>query len=288
MDTPITITIASGKGGTGKTLVATSLVLSLPEGVQYLDCDVEAPNAHIFLQPQWEEELKTGLVVPRVEAAVCTACGECNRVCEFKAIVVIVDKVLVFDELCHGCGACSYICPSDAITEIEKAIGIIRKGRARNGIRFLQGLLNIGEPMATPIIRRLKKEAATNARITLRDAPPGTSCPVIESVEGSDFTILVTEPTPFGLNDLKLAVGMGRELHVPMGVIINRADAGDDRVHRYCGKEGLPILLEIPLKREIAQGYADGQTLIDILPEYRDRFQGVFARIQEEVRHAGK
>ena len=285
MEAPLTITIASGKGGTGKTLVATSLALSLPEGVQYLDCDVEAPNAHIFLNPRWEQEIPTGLVVPRVDETVCTACGECNRVCEFKAIVVIVDKVLVFDELCHGCGACTYICPVDAITEIEKPIGVIRKGSAMNGIHFLQGLLNIGEPMATPIIRKLKKEADPSAKITLRDAPPGTSCPVIESVEGSDFTILVTEPTPFGLNDLKLAVGVGRELNVPMGVIINRADAGDDRVHRYCEAENLPILLEIPLKREIARGYADGRTLIQILPEYRDRFLEVYEKIEREVRH---
>jgi len=157
MKAPLTITIASGKGGTGKTLVATSLALSLPEGVQYLDCDVEAPNAHIFLNPRWEKEIPTGIVVPRVNETVCTACGECNRVCEFKAIVVIVDKVLVFDELCHGCGACSYICPVDAITEIEKPIGVIRKGPARNGIRFLQGLLNIGEPMATTHYPPLEK-----------------------------------------------------------------------------------------------------------------------------------
>ncbi len=282
---PITITVASGKGGTGKTLVATSLALSLPEEVQFLDCDVEAPNSHIFLNPQWEEEFPTGLVVPRVNESVCTACGECNRVCEFKAIVVIVDKVLVFDELCHGCGACSYICPVDAISEIEKPIGIIRRGTGVNGIIFLQGLLNIGEPMATPIIRRLKREAIKDAMVTLRDAPPGTSCPVIESVEGSDFTILVTEPTPFGLNDLKLSVGVCRELNVPMGVIINRADAGDDRVQAYCKEENIPILMEIPLLREVAEGYAKGVPLVDILPEYRDKFQELFENIQREVRH---
>jgi len=285
MKTSFTITIASGKGGTGKTLIATSLALSLPEGVQYLDCDVEAPNAHLFLNPRWEDEMPTGLVVPRVDESVCTACGECNRICEFKAIVVIVDKVLVFDELCHGCGACSYICPVNAIREIEKPIGVIRRGSARNGILFLQGLLNIGEPMATPIIRRLKKEARPEIPVTLRDAPPGTSCPVIESVEGSDYTILVTEPTPFGLNDLKLAVGVCRQLGVPMGVVINRADAGDDRIHTYCSEEGLPILMEIPLKREIAEGYAEGTPLIDILPQYRDRFQEMFTAIRKEVQH---
>jgi len=285
MKTSFTITIASGKGGTGKTLIATSLALSLPEGVQYLDCDVEAPNAHLFLNPRWEDEMPTGLVVPRVDESVCTACGECNRICEFKAIVVIVDKVLVFDELCHGCGACSYICPVNAIREIEKPIGVIRRGSARNGILFLQGLLNIGEPMATPIIRRLKKEARPEIPVTLRDAPPGTSCPVIESVEGSDYTILVTEPTPFGLNDLKLAVGVCRQLGVPMGVVINRADAGDDRIHPYCSEEGLPILMEIPLKREIAEGYAEGTPLIDILPQYRDRFQEMFTAIRKEVQH---
>ncbi len=285
METSLTITVASGKGGTGKTLVATSLALSLSEGVQYLDCDVEAPNAHIFLDPKWEREITAGIVVPRVNETVCTACGECNRVCEFKAIVVIVDKVLVFDELCHGCGACSYICPVDAITEIEKPIGIVRKGNARNGISFLQGLLNIGEPMATPVIRRVKKEAAIDVPVTLRDAPPGTSCPVIESIEGSDFAILVTEPTPFGLNDLKLAVGVCRELKVPMGVIINRADAGDDRIHVYCREENLPILMEIPLMRKIAQGYAGGTPLLDVRPEYRDKFREVFEGIQKEVRH---
>ena len=224
-------------------------------------------------------------MVPRVNESVCTACGECNRVCEFKAIVVIGGKVLVFDELCHGCGACSYICPVDAITEIEKPIGIIRNGPARNGIVFSQGLLNIGEPMATPIIRRLKKEALTGVPITLRDAPPGTSCPVIETVEGSDYTILVTEPTPFGLNDLKLAVGVCRELRVPMGVIINRADAGDDSVHAYCQEENLSILMEIPLMQEIAQGYAGGKALIDILPQYRDRFLEMFEVVQKEVHH---
>ena len=286
METPVTITVASGKGGTGKTLVATSLALSLPEGVQYLDCDVEAPNAHIFLNPQWGEEIPTGVVVPRVNESVCTACGECNRVCEFKAIVVIVDKVLVFDELCHGCGACSYICPVDAIQEIEKPIGVIRRGKGRNDILFQQGLLNIGEPMATPIIRRLKKEAASDVPITLRDAPPGTSCPVIETVEGSDYTILVTEPTPFGLNDLKLAVGVCRELQVPMGVVINRADAGDDRIHTYCRDENIPILMEIPLKQEIARGYAGGLPLIDVFPQYRDRFQEMYEAIRKEVHHA--
>jgi len=288
MEAPLTITVASGKGGTGKTLVASSLALSLPEGVQYLDCDVEAPNAHLFLKPQWEEEIATGLVVPRVNESICTACGECNRVCEFKAIVVIIDKVLVFDELCHGCGACSYICPVDAITEVEKPIGIIRKGPAKNGIMFMQGLLNIGEPMATPIIRRLKKEALPDPLVTLRDAPPGTSCPVIESVEGSDYTILVTEPTPFGLNDLKLAVGVCRELKVPMGVVINRADAGDDSIHMYCKEENLPILMEIPLMLDIARGYADGMTLIEVLPQYRDRFLEMFKVIQGEVRHDRK
>jgi len=219
---PVIVTVASGKGGTGKTLIATSLALSLPEGVQYLDCDVEAPNAHLFLNPSWEEEIPAGIVVPRVDEQVCTACGECNRVCEFKAIVVIADKVLVFDELCHGCGACSYICPVDAITEIQKPIGVIRKGTARNGTSLIQGVLNIGEPMATPVIRNLKKEAAAGVPVTIRDAPPGTSCPVIEATKDADFVILVTEPTPFGLHDLSLAVETMRELNKKFGVVINR------------------------------------------------------------------
>ena len=276
---PVIITVASGKGGTGKTLIATSLTLSLPEGVQFLDCDVEAPNAHLFLNPTWEEEIPAGIVVPRVDEQVCTACGECNRVCEFKAIVVIADKVLVFDELCHGCGACSYICPVDAITEIQKPIGVVRKGTARNGTTLIQGVLNIGEPMATPVIRNLKKEAVAGVPVTIRDAPPGTPCPVIETISGSDYTILVTEPTPFGLNDLKLAVGVARQLNVPVGVVINRADAGDDSLYTYCRNETLEILMEIPLKREIAEGYASGKGLIDILPAYRDKFIDMFEKI---------
>lgn len=196
------ISVASGKGGTGKTTVATNLALSL-EGVQFIDCDVEEPNAHIFLRPHIGERTPVGIPVPKVEEARCTYCGKCSEVCEFHAIVVIRETVLVFPELCHGCGGCSYICPVDAITEVDREIGVIEEGRASN-LEFIQGILNVGEPMATPLIRREKK-LIKDDRIVIIDSSPGASCPVIEAVKGSHFCLLVTEPTPFGLNDLQNA-----------------------------------------------------------------------------------
>ena len=271
------ISVASGKGGTGKTIISTSLALSLGE-VQFLDCDVEEPNGHIFLKPQINERISVGIPVPEVDETKCNFCGKCAQICEFNAIVVIKKKVLFFPELCHGCGGCSYICPENAIKEVEREIGVIEKGRSGN-IDFSHGILNVGEPMAPPLIKQVKG-LITNNKDVIIDASPGTSCPVVETVKGSDFCLLVTEPTPFGLNDLILAVEMLKKLDIPSGVVINCADIGDDEVNKYCRNENIPILMTIPWDRKIAEAYSRGTPLIEALPEFRNKFSKLHKEIE--------
>ena len=284
------LSIASGKGGTGKTLVATNLALSL-ENIQFIDCDVEEPNGHLFLKPELIERVPVGVSVPRIDESRCTFCGACAGICEFNALVVGRDRTLVFDELCHGCGACSYICPEDAISETEREVGVIERGRA-GGIEVIQGVLNVGEPMAPPLIRKVKR-LIDRTKTVLIDVSPGTSCPVVEAVRGSDICLLVTEPTPFGLNDLKLAVDMLRLLEIPCGVVLNRADVGDRSVDTFCDAEGIPVLMRIPLDRRIAVAYSKGIPVVEALPEYRDRFAELYRSIQvlvetsERARAAG-
>ena len=273
------IAVASGMGGTGKTLVATSLALSLSEEhhVQLLDCDVEEPNDHIFIKPTITDRETVSIPVPVVDEAKCSHCGKCAAVCAYHAIAVIKDKVLTFPELCHGCGACSYLCPEKAITEENRAIGAVETGYS-NGIGFTHGRLAIGQPMATPIIRKVK-EKADQHEIVIIDASPGTSCPVVEAIRGSDFCLLVTEPTPFGLNDLVLAVETVRQLDIPCGIILNRAGVGDGKTEAYCQRENIPILMTIPLDIEIAGLYSQGISLVEGMPEFRDQFRSLFNRI---------
>jgi len=278
--TAMIISIASGKGGTGKTTIAVNLTLSLPQGTaQLIDCDVEEPNSHLFLSPTITRVTSVGIPVPRINESRCTYCGKCAQVCEYHAIAVILEDVLVFDELCHGCGACSYLCPEKAIFEVEREIGIVQEGNA-NGINFINGVLNIGEPMASPLIRKVK-EKTQKERIVIVDAPPGTACPVIESVRGSDFCILVTEPTPFGLHDLELAVGMLEKLGIPKGVVVNKADIGDREVWDYCQPKNIPILMEIPMDRRIAESYSKGVPIVVEYPSYIQRFKNLFKKVEE-------
>jgi MinD superfamily P-loop ATPase len=288
------IAVASGKGGTGKTTVATSLALCLaadhtqtqpaPDPPLFLDCDVEAPNAHLFLKPTFERCQEVGLLIPHVGEAKCSHCGKCAEVCQYHAIAVLGKKVLVFPQLCHGCGSCTLICPEGAISEVPDVMGVLESGTADSGIHFARGVMNVGEPMATPIIRQLKKWATPKPDQTvIMDAPPGTSCPVVESVRGADFLLLVTEPTPFGLHDLKLAAQVGRELSIPMGVVVNRDGIGDSGVDEFCETEGLPILMRIPFERAIAEGVAQGKPLVDIHPEYMAQFQQMLMRIAKGV-----
>ena len=274
------ISIASGKGGTGKTLVATSLALSIKDtvNVRLLDCDVEEPNDHIFLKPVISQKKAVTIPVPQIDEEKCTHCGKCAEVCAFKAIADLKKMVLVFPELCHGCGACSYLCPEKAITEKAREIGIVEVGYA-SSIRFVAGRLNVGEAMSPPVIRKVK-ECINSEETVIIDVPPGTSCPVVESIKGSDFCLLVTEPTPFGLNDLVLAVELVRKLGIPCGIVLNRADAGDAGVEQYCMNEGIPILLRIPLDMDIARLYSKGIPLIEGIPAWRQSFEGLFNGIQ--------
>ncbi len=277
------ISIASGKGGTGKTLVATSLALALKdrERLQLVDCDVEEPNAHIFMKPVITYSEAVSIPVPAVAEDTCSYCGKCAEVCAYNAIAVIGRHVLVFPELCHGCGACSYLCPEKAISEHRKEIGVIETGRS-DGTAFANGKLAVGEAMAPPIIREVKSRINNNGTVIV-DVPPGTSCPVVESVKGSDFCLLVTEPTPFGLNDLALAVKMVRALDVSCGVVLNRAGEGDSQIEEHCRKERIPVMLTIPLDTDIARLYSRGITLVDGMPQWRESFVRLFNQVEEMV-----
>jgi MinD superfamily P-loop ATPase len=265
------IAVASGKGGTGKTTVAINMALCLPPPVRLLDCDVEEPNCHIFLKPEIRETRSCCLPVPIIDQAACNDCGECSRICQYNAIVTLKGHPLVFPDLCHGCGGCSKNCPAGAIMEGEREIGVIEIGTS-GSLEFVQGRLKVGQAMSPPLIRAVKRHAAAEGT-TIIDCPPGTSCPVIAAVKGSDYAVLVTEPTPFGLHDLGLAVDTMRRLALDFGVVINRADAGDSRVAEYCRSEHIPVLLEIPDDRRVAEAYSRGQLVVEALPEMRPAFE---------------
>jgi MinD superfamily P-loop ATPase len=288
----VILAVASGKGGTGKTLVATSLALSLEEQgqVQLLDCDVEEPNAHILLRPTLTTSQPVLVPVPRVEEGRCTYCRVCSEACAYNAIAVMGKNVLVFPELCHGCGVCTYMCPDKAITEEEREAGVVEEGRAGD-VRFVHGRLAIGEAMAGPVIRAVKRRVDRTSRVIV-DVPPGNSCPVVEAVKGSDFCLLVTEPTPFGLHDLALAVELAAKLRIPCGVVINRDGCGDESVERYCAQQHIPVLLKIPLDRRIAELYCRGQSLVAGMPTWRPAFLDLWERARHlasagTVSHAG-
>jgi MinD superfamily P-loop ATPase len=278
------ISVASGKGGTGKTTVATNLAVSLESEVQVLDCDVEEPNAHLFIHPEWEETKTITTPVPQVDETKCNLCGKCSEICQFKAIVVIGDTVLPFHELCHSCGGCMEVCPEKAITETGRELGITERGY-RNGIKFIHGKLRVGEAMSPPLIRKVRSLARPD-QLTIIDAPPGTSCPVIASMEGADFVLLVTEPTPFGLHDLELALEAVKVLGIPCGLVINRSDIGDTQVKDYATRQSLPILMEIPFDRLIAEAYSRGEVLVEVMPEWKTKFLELLDRI-ERIHRAG-
>ncbi|OGX07579.1 MAG: (4Fe-4S)-binding protein [Omnitrophica WOR_2 bacterium GWA2_37_7] len=285
------ISVASGKGGTGKTTIAVNLALSL-SNVQLIDCDVEEPNAALFLNLVISEKKNAFIPVPVIDKEKCTYCGKCREVCEYNAIAVLPQtknskgNILLFKNLCHGCGACKYLCPENAITEMNREIGVIEFGNVGD-VQFVHGKLNIGEAMAPPVIRQVK-QYMNPTRTVIIDAPPGTSCPVITAVQGTDYCLLVTEPTPFGLNDLQLAVETMRKLKIPFGVVINRCDLGDLKTENYCKYEGIPVLMKIPFSEQIAKSYSKGEPIIKLFPEYIDQFKRLFKDIKKEMENRWK
>ena len=272
------LAIASGKGGTGKTTVAVSLALSADKSMQFLDCDVEAPNAYIFLKPKIDKKIIVTAKMPQIDLLKCDFCAECSAVCAFNAIATIANKVLVFPELCHSCGACEYLCHNQAISATEQPIGAIEFGGS-DKIDFIQGTLDTGKPSAIPLIKMAKKYISHD-KLTIIDVSPGTSCAMVHAVTDANYCILVTEPTPFGLNDLKLAIEALVKLKIPFGVIINRCDLGNDEVEKYCLEQNIKILMCIPFLRDIAANYAIGKPLIESFPEYKKEFQRVLANIE--------
>ena len=285
------IAIASGKGGTGKTTIATSLAQSLvgEREVWYLDCDVEAPNGHLFLNPVYHQESQAVIQIPEIDRERCSLCGKCVEVCQFHALAMVGDRVLVFPQLCHGCGSCTWNCPEGAITEVPNPIGSLRSGSTEEGIHFVSGLLTISEPMPTPIIRQLKKlKHPSDEAIVILDSPPGASCSVVETLRGADYVILVTEPTPFGLHDLKQMIRIVTEMGIPAGIVINRDGVGDNKMQEFLDEIGLPILLRIPYERTLAEGIAAGKLLIEVMPSYKQKFILMFNQIgqhETEVNH---
>lgn len=274
------IAVASGKGGTGKTSVAVNIALSIGN-VQLIDCDVEEPNSHLLLHPKECKSETVYTLIPKINLDKCTHCGDCARFCQYNALFTFKQEILVFSDLCHSCGGCEIVCPQKAISYEKYPIGTINSTLLDNLI-LVYGELSIGKPMAVPIIRSLKKMTDSTKTVIL-DSPPGTSCPFVETIKHSDFCVLVTEPTPFGLHDLKIAVEVLRKIKIPFGIIINRAGIGDEKVYDYCAQQSIPILLEIPYDRKIAELYSKGIPFSLEMPEWPEKFRILYSKIKELV-----
>ncbi|MCE5261735.1 MAG: ATP-binding protein [Euryarchaeota archaeon] len=274
------LAVASGKGGTGKTSVACALAIALDRPMTFLDCDVEGANAHLFLRPAMHSREEVFVPCPMIDADRCDACGRCVKECQFGAMIQLGKKVKLMANLCHGCGVCRLVCPRTAITMTGRPVGIMHSGTA-GPIRFYCGELRTGEALSVPIIRKIKEQRGD---LVIIDCPPGTSCPAVESVEGSDFALLVTEPTPFGEHDLRGMITVCRRLGVPCGVVINRSSGDDAIIESLCGAEGVSILMRIPFDRKVAEAYAKGGTLLEAMPGIKDQLLDMFLDIERLCR----
>jgi MinD superfamily P-loop ATPase len=270
------IVVASGKGGTGKTTLATSLAMVLHDDqqpVKLLDCDVEAPNAHLILQPSFSQEQDAAIAIPQFSSEKCTSCKLCVESCRFNALIMLGSTPKVLEQLCHGCGTCALVCPAQAITELPHVIGQLSAGENAAGLPCAQGELTISEPMSSPVIRQLKDWQLSKTKINILDAPPGASCPVVQTLRYADFALLVTEPTPFGLHDLKQIVQVVQQMNIPHAVIINRSNLAQQVIEPYCSEQQIPILMRIPFDKATAAQLAAGLALIEIHPHLRDEMQ---------------
>lgn len=276
------ISIASGKGGTGKTTVATNLALSLGGDVNLLDCDVEEPNAHLFIKPEIDSVEPVSTFIPEIDKSKCNLCRKCVDICRFSALAIAGKSLLVFPELCHSCEGCMEVCEEGAVIPSSRELGVMESGSAGK-LGFYAGRTRVGEAMSPPLIKKVRT-AEMEREITIIDAPPGTSCPVIAAMKGTDFVLMVTEPTPFGLHDLKLAVEAVKVLGIPSGLVINRSDMGDDGVLRYAKEENIPVLMEIPFDRKIAEAYSRGIPIVEAMPEWANKFEMLYENIK---RHSG-
>lgn len=279
------IAIAGGKGGTGKTTVAVNLYRTLQhlgKDVNFVDSDVEEPNANLFLKGKEEGREPANMMIPEINTDICTFCGKCAEVCAFNAIMMVqsVRHIKVLTDLCHSCGACSYFCPEEgAITEKPKKLGeVIRYYHDRNGSFTYAGQLSVGEALAVPVIKQAKNKI-TEGKINLVDAPPGTSCPAMEVLQDADYTILVAEPTPFGVNDLKIMLDTVRKMNLRAGVVINKADIGDGRLKKLLKDENIDIMASLPFRRDIASQYAEGYVLVDVFDDLQQKFRELWSNL---------
>jgi len=274
------IVVASGKGGTGKSTLSAnfSYVISGNRDVVLVDCDVEEPNLHLFFEEKGKESIVT-LPIPVIDENKCDFCGKCGDFCQYGAITVLKDQVMILQNLCHSCGGCLIVCPNDAISEVPKTIGVLRDAQINSNLRLITGVLNEGEANGIEIIKTVKR-LSESFPLVIYDSSPGTACPVIETVEGADFCILVTESTPFGLHDLKLAAEVVKKMGVPSGVVINRSDGSDNETEEFCRENNLEILLKIPFDREIAAIQNRGELFSVYYPDWQKQFADLLDHIE--------